>query len=759
MHSYAPPVPRGARYVLRLDDIAPNMRWDHFHRVKTRVERLGIRPLIGVIPDNQDPELRAFAAATDDFWSQMRTLQARGWEIALHGYQHRYASPDGGLLAVNDYGEFAGLPYARQREKLERALDIFAKQGLETDTFMAPGHAYDHATLRALHDVGIRFVTDGYALFPFTRHRLVFVPQVLARPRSLPFGIFTTCLHLNEMGGDRPRAPGVVSRPPPRSIHAVFRGAPVRDRRLVERGPRRGRPARTQHGSAGAKATSPSPAMNPPAPQGPVLVLGDGMRAFLTVVRSLGRAGLRVEAATHRPDRPEFGSRYLAAVHALPAPEEAADPFCDAVLALSRRRGYSLIVPTTDPTLLPIHHDRGRFMAHRVAIPNPAAFEACFDKFATHRLAGRLGFPLPPTVRLEAPTDPTALASTLGLPLVLKPRRSFSRHHLAQKAVVRTAYTPAEVQLHLEDLLAVGPVLAQRTFRGHGVGVGFLASDGVPLVLFQHARVHEPPHGGGSSYRRSEPLDPRLRDLTERFIRETNYTGVGMLEFKRAPSGEVIFIEANGRFWGSLPLAVASGVDFPRYLYALAVFGNHDFPDAYPPGVYARNLRHDARWLAGAMWWPSARRHVPPRGAVQLARDAARLLTGREHSDSFVRDDFWPAVPRGLGAVSPDHPAADPQGAGDRPKTPRRASPRPARPRRGLPGPPLRFSSYARATSAAVRSRRRSPRGWRTAKKTSGRADTIPWRAEPPPRSPSGAHARTTSGSRTIARAPSTPPR
>lgn len=185
--------------MLRLDDIAPNMHWDHFRRLKGRVDPLGIRPLIGVIPDNRDPELLAFPAAAGDFWGEMRDLQARGWEIALHGYQHRYASPDGGLLAVNAYGEFAGLSYPVQREKLERALRVFADHGIRTDTFMAPGHAYDHTTLRALSNVGIRFVTDGYALFPFERHRLVFVPQVFARPRPMPFGIFTTCIHLNEM--------------------------------------------------------------------------------------------------------------------------------------------------------------------------------------------------------------------------------------------------------------------------------------------------------------------------------------------------------------------------------------------------------------------------------------------------------------------------------------------------------------------------------------------------------------------------------
>lgn len=202
--------------MLRLDDIAPNMHWGNFEQLQARVDQRGIKPLIGVIPDNRDPELLCWPPTSKDFWHEIRTLQRKGWTVALHGYQHRYGSPHGGLLGVHRYSEFAGLSFALQREKLVKALGIFADHGIETDTFMAPGHGYDLTTLRALRDVGIRYVTDGYALFPFEQHHIVFVPQIVARPQSLrffPFGIFTTCVHLNEMNAaDMSRLESFVDR-------------------------------------------------------------------------------------------------------------------------------------------------------------------------------------------------------------------------------------------------------------------------------------------------------------------------------------------------------------------------------------------------------------------------------------------------------------------------------------------------------------------------------------------------------------------
>jgi hypothetical protein len=63
-------------------------------------------------------------------------------------------------------------------------------------------------------------------------------------------------------------------------------------------------------------------------------------------------------------------------------------------------------------------------------------------------------------------------------------------------------------------------------------------------------------------------------------------------------------MEINGRVWGSLPLAVRSGMDFPARLAELYLYGPPAEPPAesrYRVGVRARNLELDMVWIASVL--------------------------------------------------------------------------------------------------------------------------------------------------------------
>jgi predicted deacetylase len=185
------------RYVIRLDDIAPNMNWDEYFRARRIFDMYGIKPLLGVIPDNQDPSLRRFPTNPTCFWEEMREAQRRGWEIAMHGYQHVYDSRGEDWLGVGNPSEFAGHDLATQLSKLRNAKAIFDREGLNVRVFFAPSHSFDGNTVRALKAVGIQSISDGYGLFPFRDEGILFVPQLIGRAVALPFGVYTSCYHLN----------------------------------------------------------------------------------------------------------------------------------------------------------------------------------------------------------------------------------------------------------------------------------------------------------------------------------------------------------------------------------------------------------------------------------------------------------------------------------------------------------------------------------------------------------------------------------
>lgn len=184
--------------LIRLDDITPDMDWEKFERLAALFEQYQIHPIIGVVPDNRDETLHIQEPRTD-FWERMCSLQEQGWVIAQHGFTHVYVNKESGLLKVNPFSEFAGLPYQEQYEKLKEGQEILKKQGIHTTMFMAPGHSFDRQTLRALKTLGFTSVTDGYCSRPYCRGGLIFLPCTLSAPR-LPKRFDTLCLHSNSMG-------------------------------------------------------------------------------------------------------------------------------------------------------------------------------------------------------------------------------------------------------------------------------------------------------------------------------------------------------------------------------------------------------------------------------------------------------------------------------------------------------------------------------------------------------------------------------
>ncbi|HKG90698.1 MAG TPA: ATP-grasp domain-containing protein [Gemmatimonadaceae bacterium] len=383
---------------------------------------------------------------------------------------------------------------------------------------------------------------------------------------------------------------------------------------------------------------------------GAVLVLGSDTRSFLSVVRSLGRRGLRVHVAWCPPGSPALRSRYIERAHDIP-PYDAADrSWLHAFVALLRRERFDLVVPCDDPTLLPLQLHRDELEPHgRLYLLGREAFAVTSSKLETSELARRVGVPTPRELvarRAEAADEVCdEVCAWSRFPVVLKPHSSYGVDDLTSKRFVRKVATAAELRSALGEMLSHGPVQVQEHATGAGVGVELLAADGDVLVAFQHLRVHEPPAGGGSSYRKSVALDPALLDAARRLVRALRYTGVAMVEFKvDARTGRWTLIEINGRFWGSLPLAVGAGADFPYYLYQLLVEGRRDFPAGYRVGLYARNWLKDAAWLranAAASRNDSRLTRVP---LWRVAAELVNVLTLRERSDTFVLDDPMPAL-------------------------------------------------------------------------------------------------------------------
>tara|TARA_Y100000590_G_scaffold342833_1_gene391570 strand:- start:2007 stop:2756 length:750 start_codon:yes stop_codon:yes gene_type:complete len=186
------------KLIIRLDDIAPNMNWEMMSKVKSLFEKYNIKPVIGVIPKNEDKELKNYPECKFDFWEEVKNLKKKGWEIAMHGYQHLYEENcKNDYLGFGGKTEFANLSYDVQLERVDSGIKIFNKQNIEIKTFFAPNHTFDKNTIKACKTHGIRSIVDGYGIAPYHEDGVLFFPQLFYSLYILPFGFQTLQIHLN----------------------------------------------------------------------------------------------------------------------------------------------------------------------------------------------------------------------------------------------------------------------------------------------------------------------------------------------------------------------------------------------------------------------------------------------------------------------------------------------------------------------------------------------------------------------------------
>jgi len=377
-----------------------------------------------------------------------------------------------------------------------------------------------------------------------------------------------------------------------------------------------------------------------------VLVTDASRSAAIAIIRSLGLRGLHVTASDSEGRSPGFYSRYASARLRYPSPRTDPEGPVRTLLRAAEQHRIELVIPVGDELTLLLSEERGRFDGVcALALPARAAYATTQDKLATLELAREQGVPVPRTEVVSSRKQAREAARSLGWPVVVKPRSSSVRRERRSLEHYEVSYAEdvAALDAELSRLEGNSQVLLQEYHQGEGHGVELLLHDGRPLAAFQHRRLHEVPiTGGASSFRESVALEPALYNYATRLLGALDWTGLAMVEFKVGEDGPRL-MEINGRVWGSIALAVKSGIDFPARMAELYLSGppqNGREPDtSYELGVRSRNLDLEVLWIASTLRGGEGRRlvAVPPRR--QALRAALRLASPKDGFDVFTRDD------------------------------------------------------------------------------------------------------------------------
>jgi predicted ATP-grasp superfamily ATP-dependent carboligase len=301
-----------------------------------------------------------------------------------------------------------------------------------------------------------------------------------------------------------------------------------------------------------------------------VFITDGHWRKTLAAVRGLGREGVRVTVGeSTRPATAAF-SRYCRRAVVYPSPIYQPSDFLEYLRKLLSRGSYQMLLPMEDETvrLLSQHLDAFSQFTYLPIVPFEK-WESAHRKDNILQLAEKHGIPIPKTWYIQDLAEIHALKDSLPYPVVIKPTRG------SGAIGIRYPRNPGEFMRDYVSTHKRFPYpLVQELIppEGAGYGASFLLNEsGQVKASFMHKRLREyPPTGGASTLRESVRRDD-IRDMGQTLLKALDWFGVAMVEFKLDPRDNTPkLMEINPRFWGSLALAVAAGVNFPYLLYRMS---------------------------------------------------------------------------------------------------------------------------------------------------------------------------------------------
>ncbi len=372
-----------------------------------------------------------------------------------------------------------------------------------------------------------------------------------------------------------------------------------------------------------------------------ILITDGNERATLAAARSLVRAGHAV--CVTAPTRVSLAGVARGVRSRRLATDPLTDPagYATELGRIARQEGTGVLLPTTDPSLEAVlEHAAALPEGIDLPFPDLATYRAASDKAHVLRLGRECGFGGPETRTIATPEDWSgALPDAAFFPAVVKPHRSLVTVGATRRKVAVTPVADAGACRRALAALPASafPVLLQRWVSGSGEGFFALRWGGRTVAMFAHRRLREtPPAGGVSVYRESIPLDAALVGPGLRLLEALDWRGVAMVECKRErATGRQIVMEVNGRFWGSLQLAIDAGVDFPSLLVRCAAGETVPESRHYRVGVRSR-------WFWGDVDHLYLR--LREGSGLRALVDFLRVSPGRDHNEVWRWRDPAPFV-------------------------------------------------------------------------------------------------------------------
>jgi predicted ATP-grasp superfamily ATP-dependent carboligase len=326
-----------------------------------------------------------------------------------------------------------------------------------------------------------------------------------------------------------------------------------------------------------------------------VLVTDGHFRKTLAVVRSLGRKGIHVTVGERTFLNTSFFSKYCTRRLVYPSPRRSPDQFIEFLLKEIKENHYDCLFPMEEETLLLLANYHSEISPYTYLLsPGLKKIEFVRDKRNLMEFAETHGIPTPKTFQISPSLSPSSLMAEgrvgeIPIPAVIKPRissGSFGIIYVKKKEDLIPSYQSVHERYPF-------PLIQEWIPDGGGTfGLSALFDEASNIkAAFVHKKLRMYPVQGGPSTLREGVEHPQIMELGLSLFKSLNWAGVGMVDFKVDPrDGIPKLMEINPRFWGSLQLAIVSGVDFPYLILRMAR------GESFEP-ILRYNVGKRCRWL------------------------------------------------------------------------------------------------------------------------------------------------------------------
>lgn len=300
-----------------------------------------------------------------------------------------------------------------------------------------------------------------------------------------------------------------------------------------------------------------------------VFITDAGYKHTLGAVRSLGKKGFYIIAGASGKHAQSFYSKYCKECVIYPDPRDEVR-FIDFLVGYLKQNKVDVLLPIGYLTTVAISKHKDELLKYtKVPVADYQSMQIASDKSQTMELAHKLG--------ITTPEEYSSVKDIGTYPIVAK--------GIYESGQVRYINSPDEL-----NRVSLTNNILQEYIPGEGFGFYALFNQGNERAIFMHKRVREYPITGGSSTAAESIYDPNLKELGLTLLRDLNWHGVAMVEFKKdSRDGTYKLMEINPKFWGSLDLSIASGVNFPYLTVMMALNG-----DIQPVLEYDTDVRF--RW-------------------------------------------------------------------------------------------------------------------------------------------------------------------